>query len=41
MSYLNEDYRDTEGKPKEACGVFGLYSRELSGELAQRMYFGL
>src|SRR5829696_7228131 len=35
------DYRDTEGKPKEACGVFGLYSRELSGELAQRTYFGL
>src|ERR687885_2871294 len=28
-------------KPKEACGVFGLYSRELSGELAQRAYFGL
>ncbi len=38
---MNEDYRDTEGKPKEACGVFGLYSRELSGELAQRTYFGL
>ena len=33
--------RDTDGKPKEACGVFGLYSRELSGELAQRTYFGL
>jgi amidophosphoribosyltransferase len=29
------------GKPKEACGVFGLYSRELAGELAQRTYFGL
>ena len=28
-------------KPKEACGVFGLYSRELEGELAQRTYFGL
>jgi amidophosphoribosyltransferase len=28
-------------KPKEACGVFGLYSRTLSGELAQRTYFGL
>jgi hypothetical protein len=38
---LDMDYRDTEGKPKEACGVFGLYSRELSGELAQRTYFGL
>ena len=35
------DYLDTEGKPKEACGVFGLYSRELEGELAQRTYFGL
>ena len=35
------DFRDTEGKPKEACGVFGLYSRELAGELAQRTYFGL
>src|SRR5215218_3189495 len=33
-------FGDTE-KPKEACGVFGLYSRELSGELAQRAYFGL
>jgi amidophosphoribosyltransferase len=32
---------DTEGKPREACGVFGLYSRELVGELAQRTYFGL
>ena len=30
-----------DGKPKEACGVFGLYSRELEGELAQRTYFGL
>ena len=29
------------GKPKEACGVFGLYSRALEGELAQRTYFGL
>ena len=29
------------GKPKEACGVFGLYSRALAGELAQRTYFGL
>src|ERR671917_529793 len=29
------------GKPKEACGVFGLYSRGLEGELAQRTYFGL
>ncbi len=28
-------------KPKEACGVFGVYSRELSEELAQRTYFGL
>jgi amidophosphoribosyltransferase len=28
-------------KPKEACGVFGIYSRELAGELAQRTYFGL
>jgi amidophosphoribosyltransferase len=28
-------------KPKEACGVFGIYSRELVGELAQRTYFGL
>src|ERR687890_66187 len=33
-------FGDTE-KPKEACGVFGLYSHELSGELAQRAYFGL
>jgi amidophosphoribosyltransferase len=41
VSALDVDYLDTEGKPKEACGVFGLYSRELSGELAQRTYFGL
>ncbi len=41
MSVLHEDYRDTDGKPKEACGVFGMYSRELAGELAQRTYFGL
>ena len=41
MGAFDVDYRDTEGKPKEACGVFGLYSRELSGELAQRTYFGL
>jgi amidophosphoribosyltransferase len=33
-------FGDTK-KPKEACGVFGLYSRQLSGELAQRAYFGL
>lgn len=32
---------DDMEKPKEACGVFGLYSRELEGELAQRTYFGL
>src|ERR671915_431278 len=32
---------NTMDKPKEACGVFGLYSRELAGELAQRTYFGL
>jgi amidophosphoribosyltransferase len=38
---LNDDYRDNDGKPKEACGVFGIYSRELAGELAQRTYFGL
>lgn len=38
---MDVDYRDTDGKPKEACGVFGLYSRALSGELAQRTYFGL
>jgi amidophosphoribosyltransferase len=37
---LSEDLQDS-GKPKEACGVFGLYSRELEGELAQRTYFGL
>jgi amidophosphoribosyltransferase len=37
---LNESPHDN-GKPKEACGVFGLYSRELAGELAQRTYFGL
>jgi amidophosphoribosyltransferase len=30
-----------DGKPREACGVFGLYSRVLAGELAQRTYFGL
>jgi amidophosphoribosyltransferase len=30
-----------DGKPKEACGVFGLYSREIAKELAQRTYFGL
>ena len=33
--------RISSGKPKEACGVFGLYSCELEGELAQRTYFGL
>ena len=32
---------DWAGKPKEACGVFGLYSRTLAEELAQRAYFGL
>jgi amidophosphoribosyltransferase len=32
---------DQASKPKEACGVFGLYSRTLAGELAQRAYFGL
>src|SRR3712207_4468159 len=32
---------NTSDKPREACGVFGLYSRELAGELAQRTYFGL
>ncbi|MDP8949296.1 MAG: amidophosphoribosyltransferase [Actinomycetota bacterium] len=38
----NDAYLDgSEGKPKEACGVFGLYSRALEGELAQRTYFGL
>jgi amidophosphoribosyltransferase len=41
VDVLQEDYRDTDGKPKEACGVFGMYSRELAGELAQRTYFGL
>ncbi|CAN5647084.1 amidophosphoribosyltransferase [soil metagenome] len=41
MSSLSDDYLGTDGKPKEACGVFGLYSRELEGELAQRTYFGL
>jgi len=30
-----------EDKPKEACGVFGMYSRALAGELAQQTYFGL
>jgi amidophosphoribosyltransferase len=39
MRFLNE-ICDSE-KPREACGVFGLYSRELAGELAQRTYFGL
>ncbi len=34
-------FDDSAGKPKEACGVFGLYSREISCELAQRTYFGL
>ncbi len=38
---MEDEIRDTDGKPKEACGVFGLYSRELAGELAQRTYFGL
>jgi amidophosphoribosyltransferase len=28
-------------KPREYCGVFGIRSRALSGELAQRTYFGL
>src|ERR671911_2194962 len=32
---------DSAGKPKEACGVFGLYSREAAGQLAQHTYFGL
>ncbi len=41
MSGLNADMHDTDGKPKEACGVYGIYSRELAGELAQRTYFGL
>ncbi|CAN5302011.1 amidophosphoribosyltransferase [soil metagenome] len=31
----------TDDKPKEECGVFGIRSRELAGELAQRTYFGL
>ncbi len=35
------DVGDMEGKPKEACGVYGIYSRQLAGELAQRTYFGL
>jgi amidophosphoribosyltransferase len=35
------ELRDGGGKPKEACGVFGIYSRALAGELAQRTYFGL
>ena len=30
-----------DDKPKEQCGVFGIRSRELAGELAQRTYFGL
>ena len=34
-------YRDDDGKPKEACGVYGMFSRALAGELAQRTYFGL
>jgi amidophosphoribosyltransferase len=33
--------REANDKPKEACGVFGIYSRTLVGELAQRTYFGL
>jgi amidophosphoribosyltransferase len=33
--------REANDKPKEACGVFGIYSRTLAGELAQRTYFGL
>jgi amidophosphoribosyltransferase len=38
----NDSYLDDfAGKPKEACGVFGIYSRALVGELAQRTYFGL
>src|SRR5215203_6774628 len=40
VGHLSESLQDN-GKPKEACGVFGLYSRELEGELAQRAYFGL
>ena len=35
------DVGDMEGKPKEACGVYGIYSRALAGELAQQTYFGL
>ena len=27
MDVLQEDYRDTDGKPKEACGVFGVTGR--------------
>ncbi|MDQ3912598.1 MAG: amidophosphoribosyltransferase [Actinomycetota bacterium] len=34
-------FEGSTDKPKEACGVFGLFSRALSGELAQRAYFGL
>ena len=34
------DFRE-DGKPKEECGIFGLRSRALEGELAQRTYFGL
>ena len=32
---------DMDAKPRDACGVFGMYSRTLAGELAQRTYFGL
>src|SRR5918993_402209 len=32
---------DSAGKPRDACGVFGMYSRTRAGELAQRTYFGL
>jgi amidophosphoribosyltransferase len=35
MSAISSD------KPREACGVFGVRSRELEGELAQQVYFGL
>jgi len=35
-----EGHRDAD-KPREACGVFGIYSRALAGELARRTYFGL
>jgi len=38
---LGVGIREEDGKPKEACGVFGIYSRALAGELAQRTYFGL